>query len=76
MNASYANTFDFQFFSPALDRFNDMVRHLESTCLQEHGTTEEYIQTNGYELLRLMFQGYLDKQAEDEERAVSANIRQ
>ena len=71
MNASYANTFDFQFFSPALDRFNDMVRHLESTCLQEHGTTEEYIQTNGYELLRLMFQGYLDKQAEDEERAVS-----
>ncbi|MCW7551174.1 ISKra4 family transposase [Endozoicomonas gorgoniicola] len=71
MNASYANTLDFQFFSPAQDHFNSMIRHLESACLQEHGTTEEYIRTNGDELLRLMFQGYLDKQAEDEERAVS-----
>ena len=48
-----------------------MIRHLESACLQDHGITEEYIRTNGDELLRRMFQGYLDKQAEDEERAVS-----
>lgn len=71
MNASYANTLDFQFFSPALDHFNAMVNHLESACLQDHGATEEYIRTDGDELLRLMFQGYLDKQAEDEEKAVS-----
>ena len=71
MNASYDNTLDFQFFSPALDHFNAMIRHLESACLQDHGVTEEYIRTNGDELLRRMFQGYLDKQAEDEERAVS-----
>ena len=71
MNASYVNTLDFQFFSPALDHFNAMIHHLESTRLQDHGKTEEYIRTDGDELLRLMFQGYLDKQAEDEERAAS-----
>lgn len=71
MNASYANTLDFQFFSPAMDHFNGMIHHLESARLQNHGTTEEYIRTEGDELLRLMFQGYLDKQAEDEEKAVS-----
>ena len=48
-----------------------MIHHLESTRLQDHGKTEEYIRTDGDELLRLMFQGYLDKQAEDEERAAS-----
>lgn len=71
MNASYAKTPDFQFFSPALDHFNAMIQHLESTRLQDHGTTEEYIRTNGDELLRLMFQGHLDKQFEDEEQAAS-----
>ena len=48
-----------------------MIRHLESACLQEHGTIEEYIQTDGNELLRLIYQGYLDKQANDEEKAAS-----
>ncbi|WP_257266867.1 ISKra4 family transposase [Endozoicomonas sp. ONNA2] len=71
MNASYANTLDFQFFSPALDQFNAMIDHLESACVQDHGTTEEYLRNHGNELLRLMFQGYLDKQTEDEEKAVS-----
>ncbi len=71
MNAYYAKTLDFQFFSPALDHFNAMIQHLESARLQDHGTTEEYIRTDGYELLRLMFQGYLDKQFEDEEQAAS-----
>ena len=71
MNASYANTLDFQFFSPALDHFNTMIHHLESARLQDHGTTEKYIRTDGDELLRLMFQGYLNKQAEDEEKAIS-----
>ena len=71
MNASYVNTLDFQFFSPALDHFNAMIQHLESAHLQDHGKTEEYIRTDGDELPRLMFQGYLDKQAEDEEKAES-----
>ena len=71
MNVSYVNTLDFQFFSPALDHFNAMIQHLESAHLQDHGKTEEYIRTDGDELLRLMFQGYLDKQAEDEEKAES-----
>ena len=74
MNASYANTLDFQFFSPALDHFNTMIHHLESAHLQDHGKTEEYIRTDGDELLRLMFQGYLDKQAEDEEKAESVTV--
>ncbi len=71
MIASYVNTPDFQFFSKAQDQFNAMIRHLESACLQEHGTIEEYIQTDGNELLRLIYQGYLDKQANDEEKAAS-----
>ncbi|ETW96243.1 MAG: hypothetical protein ETSY2_46790 [Candidatus Entotheonella gemina] len=70
MNA-FANMLDFQFFSPALDHFNAMIQHLESARLQDHGTTEEYIRTDGDELLRLMFQGYLDKQFENEEQAAS-----
>ena len=70
MNASYVNTLDFQFFSPALDHFNAMIQHLESAHLQDHGKTEEYIRTDGDELLRLMFQGYLDKQAEDEPKII------
>ena len=48
-----------------------MIRHLESACLQDHEVTKEYILTNGNNPLRRMFQGYLDKQADDEERAVS-----
>ena len=74
MNASYVNTLDFQFFSPALDHFNTMIHRLESAHLQDHGKTEEYIRTDGDELLRLMFQGYLDKQAEDEEKAESVTV--
>ena len=72
MNASYVNTLDFQCcVSPALDHFNAMIQHLESAHLQDHGKTQEYIRTDGDELLRLMFQGYLDNQAEDEAKAES-----
>ncbi len=46
MNASYANTLDFQFFSPALGHFNAMIHHLESACVQDHGTTEEYLRNH------------------------------
>ena len=45
-----------------------MIQHLESTGIQEHGVTGEYIRTAGDELLRLLLQGYLDKQAHNEQR--------
>ena len=48
-----------------------MIQHLESIGIQEHGTTEEYIANAGDELLRLLLQGYLDKQAYDEKQVVS-----
>lgn len=43
-----------------------MICHLESASPQAHGTTEEYIRKEGDEVLRRLFQGYLDKQAHEE----------
>lgn len=48
-----------------------MVHYLESIGIQEHGITEEYIRNAGDELLRLLLQGYLDKQAHNEKRETS-----
>ena len=48
-----------------------MTHYLESIGMQEHGVTEEYIRNAGDELLRLLLQGYLDKQAHDEKREAS-----
>lgn len=48
-----------------------MIHHLESIGSQEHGSTEEYIDSAGDELRRLLLQGYLDKQAHDEKRVAS-----
>ena len=71
MNASYTNTLEFSFFSAAQEQLNTMVHYLDTIGVQEHGTTEEYIRNAGDELLRLLLQGYLDKQARDEKRAAS-----
>ena len=48
-----------------------MIQYLESIGTQEHGLTEEYVRIDGDELKRLLLQGYLDKQAHDEQRAAS-----
>ena len=48
-----------------------MIQHLESIDFQDHGFTEKYLSTEGDELKRLLFQGYLNKQAHDEQQAAS-----
>lgn len=48
-----------------------MIHYLESIGSQEHGVTEEYIDSAGDELRRLLLQGYLDKQAHDEKQEAS-----
>ena len=67
MNAlSYANTHDFSFFALARDHLDSMICHIESAKSQSHGIIEEYIRKQGDEVLRLLLQGYLDKQAHEE----------
>ena len=66
MNESYAHSLDFSFFSDPRNQLEKIILHLESANLQEHGIIEEYIRTQGNELLRLLLQGFLDKQADDE----------
>lgn len=44
-----------------------MVSHLEASSQQDHGSIEEFIRTEGDELLRRLLQGYLDKQTHEEQ---------
>ncbi len=73
MNASSHadHSLDYSFFSLAREHFESMICHLESANLQEHGIIEEYIRTEGDEVLRRLLQGYLDKQAHDERQIQS-----
>ena len=68
MNESYAHSLDFSFFSDTRNQLEEIILHLESAKLQEHGIIEEYIRTQGNELLRLLLQGFLDKQASEEKK--------
>ena len=48
-----------------------MICHLETASIQGHGGIEEYIRTDGDEVLRYLLQGYLDKQAHEEQQVLS-----
>ena len=73
MQAEYFNCQDFSFFSPAQNQLDVMVQNLNSTELQdaEHRDVERYIQQEGFELLRLLLQGHLDKKAHNEPHLTS-----
>jgi hypothetical protein len=51
------------FFQPAYKQYAEMVNHLsgEASKVSEHGEIERYIHSTGTELLRRLFQGYLDQ---------------
>ncbi len=68
MNLAYLNTPDFSFFSDANKQLEHMIDHLQSdNCRDnEHGNIEVYIQKEGFEVLRCLFQGYLDLKAASE----------
>jgi hypothetical protein len=69
MNLAYLNTPDFSFFSDANKQLHHMVEYLQSDDRfnNEHGDIEQYIQNEGFEVLRCLFQGYLDLRATSEE---------
>ena len=63
MNLAYLTTPEISFFSAANNQFSNMLSHLESESCKskEHADIEKYIQTEGFELLRNLFQGYLSQ---------------
>lgn len=73
MNIAYLKTPEFSFFSDAHEKFNEIITQLQSEhCAdQEHGTIEQQLQTDGFALLRALFQGWLDLQADKELQAAS-----
>lgn len=69
MNVAYLNIPDFSFFSDATKQIDQMIEHLQSDHCRnnEHGDIEQYIQKEGFEVLRCLFQGYLDLKEANEE---------
>jgi hypothetical protein len=74
MNLAYLNTPDFSFFCDARKQLHHMVEYLQSDERfdNEHGDIEQYIQSEGFEVLRSLFQGYLDLRAANE--ATMSNV--
>jgi hypothetical protein len=68
MNIAYLNTPDFSFFCDATKHIEQMIEHLQSDGCRhnEHGDIEQYIQMEGFEVLRCLFQGYLDLKTANE----------
>jgi hypothetical protein len=70
MNVAYINSPDLSFFSDAKVQLEQIITQLESihyaSC--EHGEIEQFIKKEGDEVLRCLFQGYLDQKADDELR--------
>src|SRR5690606_5756120 len=67
----YANEAEPQPFQPSLDKFEEMTSFLGSneSLGKEHHQLEAYLQEEGREMLRRMFQGHLDVRAAAERRA-------
>ncbi len=63
MNLAYLTTPEISFFSASNNQFSNIVSHLEleSSQSKEHADIEKYIQAEGFELLRNLFQGYLSQ---------------
>ena len=55
-------------FRSATEYFHDLVAHLqgESSAQSSHGEIERYLEVEGRELLRRLFQGHLDRRADEE----------
>lgn len=70
MNIAYLNSPENSFFSSAQEQLDLMIKYLDSSSIEgcDHGKIEQYINEEGHELLRRLFQGHLDSKAESEER--------
>ncbi|MBE8167639.1 MAG: hypothetical protein HAW66_04675, partial [Shewanella sp.] len=68
MTLAYSNSHQHSVFNQAKIKFDSMISHLESSAVKynEHGEVEDYIDVEGTEVLRCLFQGCLDKKAAEE----------
>ena len=68
MSQAYPTVDEWKEFSSAFETFSDMVATLNDAPAQhfDHGAVEKFLDTSGRELLRRLFQGYLDHRAATE----------
>lgn len=68
MNVAYLKQIETSFFSDAKEQLDTIINQLESNDYKDvdHGCVETYINEQGNELLRCLFQGWLDKKAANE----------
>ena len=68
MNVSYLKQTETSFFSDAKEQLETLINQLESNDYEnvDHGCVETYISEQGNELLRRLFQGWLDKKSANE----------
>jgi len=50
-------------YLPALEQFNFTISHLRSTGPMTHSELERFLDASGREMLRLIYQGYLDERS-------------
>lgn len=62
------NSLDLSFFCDAKLQLDQIILGLQSPELTntEHGDIEQYIHKEGFEILRCLFQGYLNLKADNE----------
>ena len=68
MNVAYLKQTETSFFSDAKEQLETLINQLESDDYEnvDHGCVERYINEQGNELLRRLFQGWLDKKSANE----------
>ena len=68
MSQAYTTLDEWNAFSSAFEKFSSMVTTLNDAQAQQldHGQVEKFLDMSGRELLRRMFQGYLDHRATTE----------
>ncbi|MBM7074699.1 ISKra4 family transposase, partial [Shewanella sp. 202IG2-18] len=76
MALAYSHSLEYSFFSEAKLQFDRIISQLEDKQVKqdEHGKVEAYLDKEGTELLRCLFQGFLDnKTAEETHQQVYSN---
>ncbi len=68
LNIAYLKPSDSSFFTEARNQLDVIISQLEADPFsnKEHGEVEQHINTEGFEVLRLLFQGYLNQTADNE----------
>lgn len=65
MSQAYTTSDAWDMFSHAFEQFSDMITQLRADASRqlEHGQVEQFLDTEGRELLRRLLQGHLDYRA-------------